>query len=259
MKIVPLEPTLEPIFWEYVNQDIPHYYFFAFDWKYNREKTKIFLALKGGKIEGMMLVYDKRIIQLRGSTETARFLLQRLGLEKVELQSLEEHRHLILENYRPTLKQSHKMMLMVLHTGEEELHIRHPIVKLDASYAEKIAAVMRDADLEYLGDTTGQRIVEGLNQDMNWFGIEVNDELASIGSARLTKWAGLVGVIATHEAHRNKGYTTSIVSELAKRILEKVSQAMIYVLADNAPAIRAYTEIGFKPYKTYFFIRGERR
>jgi len=140
MKIVTLESTLEHAFWEHVNQNIPHYYFFAFDWKYNREKTEIFLALEGSKIEGMMLVYDKRIAQLRGSTEAARSLLDELDLEKVELQSLEEHKHLVLKNYRPTLKQSHEMMLMLLHTGAEELRIKWPAVVLDASHAEKIAS-----------------------------------------------------------------------------------------------------------------------
>jgi len=118
---------------------------------------------------------------------------------------------------------------------------------------------MRDADSEYWGDTSGQQIIEGMNRGMNWFGIKVDDELVSIGSSRLTEWAGLIGVVATYEKHRNKGYATSVVSSLVKRILEKLSPAMIFVLADNLPAIRAYTKIGFKPYKTYFFMRGEKR
>ncbi|NIR17772.1 MAG: hypothetical protein GWN86_29270, partial [Desulfobacterales bacterium] len=64
-----LEPALEPIFWQYVSQDIPHYYFLAFDWEYNRDKTEILLGLEGDRIKGMMLVYDKSIVQLRGSLE----------------------------------------------------------------------------------------------------------------------------------------------------------------------------------------------
>ena len=259
MKIVSLRSIWEPTFWEHVNQNIPHYYFFAFDWKHNREKTEILLALEGNKIEGMMLVYDKRIVQLRGSNEAAKSLLDGLDLERVELQSLEEHKHLVLKNYKPTLKQSHEMMLMLLHTGEEELQMKWPAVVLDASHAERIASIMREADPEYWGDTSGQQIIEGMNRGMNWFGIKVDDELVSIGSSRLTEWAGLIGVVATHEKHRNMGYATSVVSSLVKRILEKLSPAMIFVLADNLPAIRAYTKVGFKPCKTYFFMRGEKR
>jgi predicted GNAT family acetyltransferase len=75
----------------------------------------------------------------------------------------------------------------------------------------------------------------------------------------LTEWGGLIGVVATHEDHRNKGYATSIVSELVRQILEKLPIAMIYVLRDNPPAIRAYEKVGFKQYRTYFFMRGEKR
>jgi predicted GNAT family acetyltransferase len=38
-------------------------------------------------------------------------------------------------------------------------------------------------------------------------------------------------------------------------ILEASEVAMIHVIRDNAPALRAYTKAGFKPYKTYLSIR----
>jgi len=259
MKIEPLEPGLEPVFWKHVMQDIPHYYFFAFDWKYNREKTEILLALERQRIDGMMLVYNERIVQLRGSSEAAAAFLEMLDLEKVEIQSPEAHGQFILKKYKSTLKQSHRIMLMVLRKGEEKFHKNHTTVELDASYSEKIATMMRDVDPEYWGDVTSQRIIEGMNQGMNWLGIKAGNELVSIGSTRLTKWTGLIGVVATHEKHRNKGYATSVVSELVKRILKEISLAMIFVLSDNQPAIQAYTKVGFKPYKTYFFMRGIRR
>ena len=67
MKIVSLEPSLESLFWETISQDIIHYYFFAFDWKYRRDQTKILLALDDGEIHGMMLIYRGEIVNLRGS------------------------------------------------------------------------------------------------------------------------------------------------------------------------------------------------
>jgi RimJ/RimL family protein N-acetyltransferase len=259
MEIVSLEPALEPIFWEHVNQDIPHYYFFAFDWKHNREKTEILLVLDHEHIDGMMLVYDRRVVQLRGSTQAAEALLQRLDLEKVELQSLMEDKRLVLKKYKPTLKQSQELVLMLLHKGKEKLCIEHPVLSLDASNSEKIAAIMRDADLEYWVDVTGQGIMEGINKGAEWFGVKVNNELVSIGMMRLTEWAGLVGIVATQEANRNQGYATSVVSKFVKQIMERLPLAMIYVLADNLPAIRTYKKVGFEPYRTYFFMRGEKR
>ncbi len=256
MKIIPLKPELELIFWQHVTQDIPHFYFFAFDWKYNRDETKILLALEGNRIDGMMVVYRQSIVQLRGSSKAARVLLERLDLEKVELQALEQHKQYVLEKYKPTL--SHQLVLMTLRKGEEKLQVKYPSVKLNRSNAEQIATIMKHADPEYWGDVTGRQIVESMNRSASWFGIETEEELVSVGSTRLTEWAGLVGVVATHEGHRNKGYATSVVSKLVEQILEKQSLAMIYVQSDNSPAVRAYTKVGFKPYRTYFFMRGEK-
>lgn len=257
MKIVYLEPTLEPVFWEHVSQNIPHYYFFAFDWKHNRDATKILLALEGNRIDGMMLVYNQSIVQLRGTCEAVEALLEGLDLEKVELQALEQHKPCILEKYKPTW--SHELMLMMLSKGEERIQMKHLPVKLDASYAEQIATIMKRADPEYWGEQADRQIVESMNQGANWLGMKINGELVSVGSARLTEWTGLIGVVATHEDHRNRCYATSIVSELVRQILEKLSLAMIYVLSDNPPAIQVYKKVGFKPYKVYFFMRGEKR
>ncbi len=256
MKIIPLEPASERIFWEHVNQDIPHYYFFAYDWKYNRSQTEILLALRENHIKGMMLVYDKRIVQLRGNPESARALLKRLNLEKIELQSPRQHEQYVVEKYKPAL--SHEMILMVLHRGQERPQTRHPIVELDTSDAEQIATILKEADPEYWGTVTGQQIAEQMSS-RDWLGIKINEEVVSVSSIIPTEWTGLIGVVATHEAHRNKGYATSLVSQSVKQILEKQPIAMIYVVSDNAPAVRAYSKVGFRPYRTYFFMRGERR
>ena len=256
MEIVSLELAVEPLFWENINQDLPHYYFFALDWKYDKDATTILLALEGTRIEGMMLIYRQQIVQLRGSSEAVKALLDKLVLEKVELQALEQHKPYILEMYKPTV--SYEMMLMTLHAGEERLQINHPVVKLDASEAEQIATIMKDADPEIWGTITSQHIVEGMNR-ANWLGIKINQDLVSIGRVNLTEWGGLIGVVATHETHRNRGYATSIVSELIKQIFENQSLAMIFVLSNDSSAIRVYNKVGFQPYRTYFFMRGERK
>jgi predicted GNAT family acetyltransferase len=256
MEIVSLSPALEPTFWEHVNQDLPHYYFFVHDWKYNRIDTKILLALKEKKIDGMMLIFKERMVQLRGSRESATALLERLDLEKVEITALKQHKQYVLEKYKPTW--SHELMLMKLLKGEERLHITHPIVTLDTSDAEQIASLMRKSDPESWGEVTSEQIVEGMSNTTS-VGIKVNGELVSFGRTRLTERVGHIPTVATHEDHRNKGYATSIVSYLIKLNLEKKSIAIIYVLSDNPPAIKVYKKAGFKPYKKYYYIRGEER
>jgi len=256
MEIAPLNPAFEPIFWKHVNRDIPHYFFFAFDWKYRKDDTNILLALTGRRIDGMMLVYKKRIVQLRGNRKATKVLLERLDLEEVELQALKEHKEYILEKYEPTW--THELMLMVLHKGQEKLHTPHQIVKLDALDAEQIASIMNEANPEFWGTVSIDQIVQGMS-GVNCIGIKVDGELASICRARLTDELGHIATVATHEVHRNKGYATSLVSHSVKSILEKRSTVIIYVLNDNQPAIRVYKKVGFKPYKTYYFMKGKRR
>lgn len=257
MKIIPLDQNLEPIFRQHIEKDIPHYFFFIYDWKYDRDNTEILLALEGDQIEGMMLIYRKSIVQLRGKRKAVERLLEKLNLEKVELQAPEEYEQQILRKYRPIMSQ--KLILMTLERGHENPQIKHQVVRLGVSEAEKIAALMRKADPDYWGTVTSQQIIEGMKRT-SWFGIKVDSEIASVGSMLLTDWAGLIGVVATDENHRRKGYATSVVSEIAKRILEKLPIAMIYVLGSNLPAIRVYEKVGFKQYKSYFFMKmGEKR
>ena len=152
MEIIPLNQNLEPIFWKHVKRDIPHYFFFAYDWKYNKDDTKILLAFERDKIEGMMLIYRKSIVQLRGSRRAVEMLLEKLNLEKVELQAPEGCKQQILKKYRPIMSQ--KIILMTLERGCERLQIRHPVVKLSVSDAEKISFLMRSADPDYWGTVT---------------------------------------------------------------------------------------------------------
>jgi len=258
MEITPLKPPLEPLFWRTISQDIPHHYFFAFDWKYRRDQTKIFLALDDdGKIDGMMLIYRGEIVNLRGSTEAAKALLEKLDMEKVEIQALEEHKPYILEKYEPMA--THGMMVMLLRKGEEKLHIKHLVVELDVSDAEQIATIMKTADPEFWGEVTTQDIMEGMNRGAKWFGVKTDGKLVSVGNAWTTEWVSLIGIVATSEKHRNLGYATSVVSTIVKEFLAEQFPTIIFVRSENVPAIHVYEKIGFRQYRKYFFMRGIRR
>jgi len=161
----------------------------------------------------------------------------------------------VLEKYEPNW--SHELMLMVLHKGREELHTSHPIARLDASDAEQIAAIMNKADPKSWGNITKDQIIEEISRE-SWTGVKVDGEPASICKTRLAE-VGHIAIVATRETHRNKGYATSLVSHSVQAISNKTSTAMIYVLNDNQPAIRVYERVGFKPYKTYYFMKGKKR
>ena len=66
MKVVALNSELEEAFQHHVFGDLFEYCFFIRDWKFEKDKTRILLALKNGKIDGVILAYKQRIVQLRG-------------------------------------------------------------------------------------------------------------------------------------------------------------------------------------------------
>lgn len=253
MKVMPLEEGLEKNFWSHVSQDPAHYHFFIFDWKLKRDQTKILMAMEGEKIEGLMLVYRNYVVQLRGKHEAVRLLLDQLNLEKVELQAPLDCEDMILKKYAPKVKD--EMILMCLRKGEEKIQIKTVPVRLGVKDAEEIADLMRKADPEWWGEVTAEGLRSGMDSAF-WLGIKPDQKIVSIGMARLVDFGSNISVVATDEQYRNKGYATSIVSALVREILKTSSTALIHVLTDNAPAIRAYSKVGFKPYKTYLSIRG---
>ena len=260
MKVLPLDSEFEPAFWKHVYQDIPHHYFFILDMTDDRASTKIWLALnEQNGIEGMMMIYEKKMVQLRGGVEAANALLVNLDVEGAEIQGLQSHKSLVLDKFEK-VDLARSIDLMTLRRGEQTLRIRHSMARLSLADAEEIAALIRHADPEWWREVTAKRIADGMPERL-WLGIRVDDQLASIGGARLDDWSSCITTVATHEAHRNKGYATSIVSALLDQIFRRSQLALIYVESDNVPALRAYSRVGFKTREGYFVARahGPRR
>jgi len=257
MRIVRLDSGLEPLFWKHVTQDIPNYYFPILRLKRQREFTEIVLALdEENRIEGLMMIYRSVAVQLRGSVDAAKALLERLNLDKVDIQGEIEHKETILAKFEHVRKAS-EIILMTLRRGEENLQIRHTTEVPTPEDAEEIADLMRRGSPDWWGDTTAERIATRMEQ-LLWLGTKDNGRLISVGGATVDDWAGNIAPVVTHEDYRKRGYATSVVSALVQQIFQKSNLCLIHVESDNEPAIRAYTKVGFKPYKRYFFARAER-
>jgi ribosomal protein S18 acetylase RimI-like enzyme len=256
MRVLPFDSRLEPLFWEHVYLDIPHHYFFILDMKHDRPSTKILLTLdENDRIEGMMLIYRERIVQLRGSAEAAEALLARLDIQQAEIQGLETHRAPILSKFGK-VNRTTDLLLMRLRSGEATLRVGHPVEQLSAADAEDIAALMRHGDPELWSEVSAQRIAERM-ADRLWLGIKINCRLVSIGGAIVDDWGSNISTVVTQKAYRSKGYAPCVVSALVEQILRQTSLVLIHVERDNAPAVRAYTKVGFKPYRRYFVARAE--
>jgi len=255
VRLMLLDSSWEPIFWKHVLSDVPNYYFFILDWKLNKDKTKILLAIEDETIIGLMLIYNERNVHIRGSSEAAKLLMNEVDLEKAEFQVPIEHEAIVLKKYKPSTR--HEMILMTLQRGDENLHIRHLIEKLGSSEAEEIADLLGEEFPEW-GEFTGDRIRERLKNNVLFLGIKEDEKVVSIGNSRILDFASNIGMVVTRKGYRGRGFAASTVSALLKEILQGSELALIHVLSDNPSAIHVYTKVGFKPYKTYAFIRGER-
>jgi ribosomal protein S18 acetylase RimI-like enzyme len=255
LKVVSMEDGFEKTFWEHVNHDPFDYYFFILDLKQRREQTKIFLAMEGEKVEGLVLVYADWIVQLRGNRKAVEKLLEHVNLEKVELQAPLNCEDLVRRKYKPNLR--YELVLMTLNKGEERLQIRHEPVRLGPEDAQRVAEMMRTAEPEWWGDIKTEDRKESLEKTY-WLGIKQDGRIVSVGNTRFENIGSNIGVIATDEHYRNRGYATSIVSALVREILKESPAALIHVLRHNESAVKVYSKVGYKPYKEYLLIRGER-
>jgi len=254
LKVVSTEDGFEKTFWEHVNHDPFDYYFFILDLKLRREQTKIFLAMEGEKVEGLALVHADRIVQLRGNRKAVEKLLEHINLEKVELQAPFNCEDLVMRKYKPNLR--YELVLMTLNKGEEILQIKHEPVRLGPEDAPRVAEIMRTADPEWWGDIKTEDRKESLEKTY-WLGIKQDGRIVSVGNTRFENIGSNIGVIATDEHYRNRGYATAIVSVLVREILKESPAALIHVLRHNKSAVKVYSKVGYKPYKEYLLIRGE--
>jgi predicted GNAT family acetyltransferase len=198
------------------------------------------------------LVFADYIVQFRGSREAVQKLLENANLEKVELQAPLDCEDIVCQKYEPLIRQL--MMLMRLNQGEEHIRLTEAPVKLTVEDAEEVASLMRRCDPLWWGETKAEQLRQRW-QNVFWLGIRQEGKLVSVGNARFVDFASNIGVVATDEHYRGRGYATSIVSSLVHEIFKRSPIALIHVIADNIPAVRAYTRVGFKPYRTYVSIR----
>ena len=252
MKIVSVVDGYEQTFWDYVNRDPLNYYFFIIDWNQRKEQTKIFLAIEEKEVLGSLLVFVDYNVQLRGSRKAVQKLLEYVDLEKVELQAPPDCEDVVCEKYKPRIKQN--MVLMCLNRGEESIQITEKPVRLGVEDAEEVADLMRRCDPEWWGEAKAEKVRTSLETTFA-LGIKKDGRLVSAGYTRLVDFASNINMVATDEKYRSRGYATSIVSALVEEILKRSPIALIHVIADNAPAVRAYSKVGFKPYKTCLSIR----
>jgi predicted GNAT family acetyltransferase len=254
LRIVTLNEEWEKAFLAHVYQDPLDFHFFIYDWKFKRAQTQIFMALdEADVVAGLMVVYKGSIVQVRGTREAVRLLLEGLDVEGVTLQAPLDCEDVVVEKF-PVVEQKASVVFLNHRKGEEKIEVTSEAERLSLEDAGEIAALMRDAYPEFWSEITVEDVAESF-EDALWMGIRSEGKLVAFGKAVPTCPVSHVAWIATLEGYRNRGYATSVLSTLLKKLLVSSSTAVIYVLSDNPVAMQLYLKVGFKLCKRYFYVR----
>jgi ribosomal-protein-alanine N-acetyltransferase len=256
LTVVELDEGLEDKFLGYIMKDPLAYYFFIADWQRERDNSRFLLALEGGRIIGVMLIFKGRIIQPRGSARAVKALIEHIDIDDIEGMVQLEHRDLLLGAFRP--ERQAEMHMLHMRKGQERLAEGRVSKRLGAQDARAVAALMRSADPRMWGKQTAEMVRRSMKTG-TWVGVRDGGKLAAIGMARTMDIGGMIHTIATAEAYRNRGYATANVSILVRKIFKGTGDALIHVMKDNGPAYYVYTRVGFRPYRKFFYIKGGKR
>jgi ribosomal protein S18 acetylase RimI-like enzyme len=255
MQLTPLSSQTEPLFWQITRQDPLNYYFFIHDWQNHKDKTQIYLAQTPHAVAGLMLVFEGSIAQLRGTVEAVQFLLGNLSATVQDVQVPLNCEKLLLERFPHYQLKAH-VFLMALERGKEHLHFGVAPEQLSARDAGAVAGLMHLCCPQLWSGVSAEMVAARMESaEAVWVGIKAAGELVAFGYALLMPAVSQVTWIATHPRHENRGYATAVTSALVQRCLRTSPTAIIYVMDDNVRAQGIYGKVGFRPVRSYCFIK----
>jgi ribosomal protein S18 acetylase RimI-like enzyme len=226
---------------ELIETDRYSYYWHDVDWEFARDRTKISLAMEGDRCVASLLSWSGNVLQLRGSPAGAHFLLDGMDLSGMEIGTTLELASAI--NGWPAIERF-RVDMLALPRGEERLKFKAKVVDLEDRDAARVGQILRACDVGW--ERFSEDAVRSSMRENIWVGVKDGEELAAVGMTSQVGRMHNIGIIATDARFRGRGYATSMVSELVKRIHQKVPVALIHVKTGNTPAEKAYCGVGFK-------------
>ena len=255
MKIIPLDSTTEPIFWDFVKERIEEYFFFIMDLKQNPDSTRIWMTLDDtGKILGMLLCYKDKNIQIRGNDKAVKILINQIDMLTMDITVLNSQKEFISSKDKENKKEI-LLNRMVIHPGENLVINDFKPEILGESEREEMAALFRKADPEFWGDVKGE-ILE-FNETRKWFGIRRENQIVSFAQIWIGDEIGIVSTVATDPDFRNQGLATLLVSFAVQELFKHAPLGLIHVREENTPALHTYEKIGYKKIFQFSFYKKE--
>lgn len=139
---------------------------------------------------------------------------------------------------------------MVVHEGQEVLSKRDPVKELDVGDADEFIRLTQ-------AGITRSDFEESLSKGNTVYaGIRIGERLVSAGRCLILRGTGgILLSVSTDEPFRNRGYGTSLVSHLTRRVLEEGRFSTLFVAEDNPSAIHVYEKTGYIKGRSVFMCR----
>jgi ribosomal protein S18 acetylase RimI-like enzyme len=250
LKSVRVSKDNEAVFYDYIKNNFGEYFFFQVDYAQYPESTEIYMALDNEEtIQGMVLNWKDRRIQLRGSNKALEFLLNGTNYKPISVTGFENHRKLI-SKYFPAYKKEIILYRMRLKKGDQKDFERYNFQILNKSHRKEISTLMQIADPIYWGSREPDDIQ--IDENNTWYGIVEKKKLVSI--VMIWKYAsiGYLTIVGTHSDYWNRGYASSLISSVLKVLFREKILCFITVRVANTPAIHTYKKLGFTICNTHY-------
>ena len=249
---IQVTPDNEAFFYDYIKNNFAEYFFFHVDYAQYPESTEIYMALDNdslNKIQGMILIWKNRRIQLRGSIVSLKFLLNGKSFNPISVTGFNNHKEVITKFF-PDYRKEIALYRMGLKKGDQKDFEKFQFKGLSESHREQITSLMRIADPTYWGSNEPEDIM--IDENNIWYGIVEKKELISIVCIWKYHSIGYITIVGTHSDYWNQGYASSLISSALKDLFREREQCFIMVRVANAPAIHAYKKLGFSICNTHY-------
>ncbi|MHA2037069.1 MAG: GNAT family N-acetyltransferase [Promethearchaeota archaeon] len=250
LRSIRVTPDNEGFFYGYIKNNFAEYLFFHVDYAQYPENTEIYMALDNeNKIQGMVLVWENRRIQLRGSIKSLEFLLNGKNYNPISITGFDNHKN-VISKFFPDYKKEIALYRMVLKKGDQKDFEKYAFQKLNESHREKIISLMRSADPIFWGSRESNDIQ--IDENNIWYGIVERKKLICITSVWKYQSIGYITIVGTHPKYWTQGYASSLISSALKDLFQEKEQSFITVRVANPPAIHTYEKLGFSICNTHY-------
>jgi len=250
LKSIRVTSNNEAFFYDYIKNNFAEYFFFHVDYAQYPENTEIYMALDNEeKIQGMVLIWKNRRIQLRGIAVSLEFLLNGKNYNPISITGFDNHKKLI-SKFFPDYKKEIALYRMGLKKGDQNDFEKYKFQKLNESYREEITSLMRIADPIFWGSRKPDDIM--IDENNTWYGIMKEKDLICMNGIWKYESIGYIFIVGTHPDYWNQGYASSLISSTLKELFREKKQCFITVRVANAPAIHTYKKLGFSICNTHY-------